>query len=170
MLKKFNILLILSLLLTSCGLYKYTDQRNQPSSGLEKAKQNIKEGKGVGVSGLIKGARSSTYEFSTSNPMWRASLEILDFIPLATVDYSGGIIITDWYSSEDVNDPNKSELKITVRFLNNEIRSDSFKIIVHQRKCKNLNNCKINEIDSKIKEELVKSILTKAATYQSSKK
>ncbi len=34
--------------------------------------------------------------------LWRASLEILDFIPLTTVDYSGGIIITDWY-----NDKNK---------------------------------------------------------------
>ena len=58
---------------------------------------------------------STNYEFSTSNPMWRASLEVLDFLPLATVDYSGGVIISDWYTD---NDPNEA-LKITVRFLDN---------------------------------------------------
>jgi hypothetical protein len=68
---------------------------------------------------------------ATSNPMWRASLEILDFLPLTTVDYSGGIIITDWYSDNGNND----SIKITVRFLSNEIRSDNLKIIVHKKNC-----------------------------------
>ena len=65
--------------------------------------------------------------------MWRASLEIIDFIPLTTVDYSGGIIITDWYSD---NQNFNESIKITLRFLSNEIRSDSIKIIVHNKKCK----------------------------------
>ena len=99
--------------------------------------------------------------------MWRASLEILDFLPLTTVDYSGGIIITDWYSSDTGN--NNSQIKITVRFLDNQIRSDSFKVIVHQKICKS-NNCQINEIDSKIKEELIKSILAKATIFENTNK
>ncbi len=83
-------------------------------------------------------------------------------MPLTTVDYSGGIIITDWYS--DSSNSNDS-IKITVRFLSNEIQSNSVKIIVHNKKCKTNENCSINEIDSKIKYELQRSILTKAAQY-----
>ena len=95
--------------------------------------------------------------------MWRASLEVLDFIPLTTVDYSGGMIITDWYS-EGLNSNNES-LKITVRFLSNEIRSDSLKIIVHKKNCKTDLNCKISLLSqtSNIKSELHSVILKKAA-------
>ena len=91
--------------------------------------------------------------------MWRASLELLDFLPLTTVNYSGGIIITDWYSENNSNE----SLKITVRFLSNEIRSNSLKIIVHQKNCTSLNQCTIKELNSSIKQELAKSILNKAA-------
>ena len=84
-------------------------------------------------------------------------------MPLSTVDYSGGIIITDWYS--DSNNFNES-IKITVRFLSNEIASNSIKIIVHNKKCKTTENCTVNEIDSKIKLELQRTILAKAAQYE----
>ena len=90
-----------------------------PDTAKERARKNIEEGRGVSVGGLVKGRMgSTTYEFSTSNPMWRASLETLDFLPLTTVDYSGGVIITDWYS-ENQNEA----IKVTIRFLSNEIRS-----------------------------------------------
>ena len=162
--KKFNLLIVFLLIsLNSCGIYKYTDQRNQPSSGLEKARKNIEEGKGIGIKGLIRGGKT-TYEFSTSNPMWRASLELLDFLPLSTVDYSGGLIISDWYS--DSNNFSNESIKITLRFLSNEISSNSLKIIVHQKICDKNNICKTNLIESKIAEELARSILTKAATLE----
>ena len=86
--------------------------------------------------------------FASANELWRASLDTLDFMPLSSVNYSGGIIITDWYS--DASNSNES-IKITIRFLSNEIQSNSIKIIVHNKKCKNTESCKINEIDSKIK-------------------
>ena len=109
------------------------------------------------------GNKSTTYQFSTSNPLWRASLEIIDFMPLTTVDYSGGIIITDWYSdSQDLGE----SIKITLRFLSNKIRSDSLKIIVHNKKCKSNQNCQINEINSNIKFELQRSILSKAVKLE----
>lgn len=106
------------------------------------------------MSGLFKGG-STNYEFSSSNPMWRASLEILDFLPFTVVDYSGGMLVTDWYSDE-VN--SKNSLKITLRFLSNEIQTNSLKIIVHQKKCSTNANCSIKILDSKIKEELLVSI------------
>ena len=109
------------------------------------------------------GGRGTTYEFSTSNPMWRASLEILDFLPFSTVDYSGGMIITDWYSENNSNDA----IKITVRFLANEVRSDSLKISVHKKECKSNMNCQTNLLkNSTIGNELRTSIIRKAAILE----
>ena len=75
--------------------------------------------------------KDTTYEFSTSNPMWRASLETLDFLPLTTVDYSGGMIITDWYYDDTSN--SQDAIKISLRFLGNDIRSENLKVIVHKK-------------------------------------
>ena len=138
-------------------------EKGTPVNAFERARKNVEEGRGVSLKGAVSGRRGTTYEFSTSNPLWRATLETLDFMPLTTVDYSGGIIITDWYSdSGNANDA----IKITLRFLSNEIQSNSIKVIVHNKKCNSNNNCKINEIDSNIKFELQKSILAKAAMLE----
>ena len=113
---------------TSCkGIYKKVDAREVPISGPERAKKNVREGRGVGLGQIMKGGKGTTYEFSTSNPMWRATLDILDFIPLSTVDYSGGVIISDWYTDDTNKD---KELKITVRFLSNVVQSNSLKVTV----------------------------------------
>ena len=100
------------------------DTRKVPISGPERAKKNVKEGRGVSLGGMIGGNRSTNYEFSTSNPMWRATLDILDFLPLSTVDYSGGVIISDWYTD---NSNSGQALKITVRFLSNTVQTNSLK-------------------------------------------
>ena len=154
--------------LNSCGkkIFKKVDAQKTPINAIERAKKNVAEGRGVSLKGLTKNRRGTNYEFSTSNPMWRATLETLDFLPLSNVDYSGGMIITDWYSDTNSDD----SIKITVRFLSNEIRSDSLKIIIHNKKCQNNQNCKITESDSKIKEELQRSILAKAITLEKAKK
>ena len=161
----FSIVLII--ILASCSVPEFAKpkkvSRNVPINAKERAEQNVREGRGVSLKGMIGGNRSTNYEFSTSNPMWRASLEIIDFMPLTTVDYSGGIIITDWYSDGQNYD---ESIKITVRFLSNEIRSDSIKIIVHKKKCKTNQNCAVNEIDTSIKFELQQSILKKAALLE----
>ena len=162
---KIALIIIIFTNLSGCGGMfkpKKVDTRDVPQNAMERAKKNIKEGRGVSLGSLGKGGKTS-YEFSTSNPMWRASLEILDFLPLLTVDYSGGMIITDWYN--DTNNINES-IKITVRFLSNEIQTNSLKVIVHKKSCNNSNNCKINKIDSKIQEELIRSILTKASVLE----
>ena len=140
---------------------------NTPVNADERARKNIEEGRGISLKGAMNRNKGTTFQFSSSNPLWRASLETIDFMPLATVDYSGGIIITDWYT--DTSNPNEA-IKITLRFLSNEIRSNSIKVIVHNKKCSPAQNCTISEIDSKIKFELQKSILSKASLLEKQSK
>ena len=159
------ILFLFFVFLSNCGLYKKVDS-SVPIQGEERARKNIEEGKGVNIKSMIGGGKTN-YEFSSSNPMWRASLEILDFLPLTTVDYSGGILITDWYNNSDKQN---EAIKITVRFLNNEIASNNIKIVVHKKVCETAIKCQVSESNSIIKEELKKSILKKAALLESQSK
>ena len=160
-------LLIILLMLTACN-YSKVDQRKAPDGSKAKARKNLEEGKGVSLSRLGKNLGKTSYEFSTSNPMWRASLETLDFLPLTTVDYSGGVIITDWYSD---NNGSKESLKITVRFLSNEIRSESIKIIIHKKNCVTSENCVTNLLsDNLIMNELRSTILRKASLFEKASK
>ena len=144
----------------SCGGFKKVDTRKVPISGIERAKKNVKEGRGVGLGSMIgKGQGSTNYEFSTSNPMWRATLDILDFLPLSTVDYSGGVIISDWYTDNSNKD---QALKITVRFLSNTVQTNSIKVTVHRKKCSVNQTCNVELFKSRIQEELIASILKEA--------
>ena len=111
----------------------------------------------------MQGSRNTTYQFASSNPMWRATLEILDFLPLANVDYSGGIITTDWYNEGTASD---ESIKITVRFLTNEIRSDGIRIIVHKKRCNIQQKCTVRKISSTLEQELQIAILKKAILFE----
>ena len=126
-------------MITSCGkdVFKKVDTRKTPIKGIERAKKNIEEGRGAGLGDLLGRSGNTNYEFSTANPMWRATLETLDFLPLTTVDYSGGTVITDWYSENNSNE----SIKITVRFLSNEIRADGINVIIHKKVCDEKNKC-----------------------------
>ena len=142
------------------NLKKLIQEKRQLMLQIVQEKILMKEG--VPLLKDLIGGGGTNYEFSTSNPMWRASLEILDFLPLTTVDYSGGIIITDWYTE----DTSSNSIKISVRFLDNEIRADSLKIIVHKKDCSSNNNCKVNLLStSTIGKELRTAIVTKAAEF-----
>ena len=167
---KFKISLIIiflsSFLLTSCNYLKSTNSDTAGMTAEEKRRKNIDQGRGAGL-GNIMNRGNTNYEFSSSNPLWRASLATLDFMPMNTVDYSGGMIITGWYNDGS----NDDSIKITVRFLSNEIRSDSLKIILHSKKCSPNNNCKVSLLNSsKIHEELHSVILKKAAILEKDSK
>ena len=166
--KKILVFTFILSLTASCGLYKKVDQREMPDTAKAKARKNVDEGRGVGLAGIMKNRRGGNFEFSSSNPMWRATLQTLDFLPLTTVDYSGGMIITDWYSD---GSNQKESIKITVRFLSNEIRSESLRIIVHKKVCSASAVCSINLIQtSKIRDELNTVILRKAALIEKQNK
>ena len=159
-------LLSLASIVVSCGPLKpkYTDLRKIPGDPKLKRERNIKEGRGFRAMGMLDKKGSGSFEFASSNEMWRATLDLLDFTPLSNVDYSGGIIITDWFSESSDQDP----IKITVRFLSNEIRADGLKITIHKKICKKIDNddCKIEKIDSTLGQEIKLAILKKAATME----
>ena len=149
--------------LASCGIWDPADARKVSPNSKERVKKNLEEGKGFSLKGLASGKGGTNYQFASSNPMWRATLEILDFLPLANVDYSGGIITTDWYNEGTTSD---ESIKITVRFLTNEIRSDGIRIIVHKKRCNIQNKCTVKKISSALEHELQVAILRKAVVFE----
>ena len=167
--KKLISCFIIFFALSSCakeGFFKTGDARKNPPDPRERVKKNIEEGRGFRLSD-IGSRKGGDFEFASSNELWRASLDILDFMPLTSANYSGGIIITDWYSEEDSSN---DSIKITIRFLSNEIRSDAVDIDIFYKNCNSVNNCSISKKDGPLKKELTRKILSKATVYQKQNK
>ena len=166
-LKKSILILLSTLILLSqsaCNALKpkKVSAKDFPPDPRKRVEKNIEEGRGFRLMGGSN--RGTNYEFASANPLWRATLDTLDFMPLASANYSGGIVITDWYSEN--NSPNES-VKISVRFLTNEIRSDALDINVYLKKCDdNSSNCSISKNNNDLVADLNLSILKKATKYQ----
>ena len=166
--KSFNYLKIFTvfvsvLFVTSCGIYSPSDARKVSPNVEERIQKNIEEGQGIRF-GLGQGSKDMHFEFSSSNELWRASLDILDFIPLSNVDYSGGIIITDWYNEGTASN---EAIKITIRFLSNEIRADGLDVVIHKRICQGTSvSCKVTKYSSGLEDEIKLAILKKATILQ----
>jgi len=162
-LKILRYLLIIVIVSSSISGCKKIDWDGEfEPDGKKRARKNVQEGKGFGTGGLFKRKKGGNFEFASSNELWRASLDTLDFMSFSNVDYSGGLIITDWYSESE----NNQSIKITVRFLSNEIRADGLKVSLHQRICGSNNSCSIKEVKSSLNEEIKDKILRKAALYK----
>ena len=111
--------------------------------------------------------KGGDFLFASANELWKASLDTLDFMPLSSVNYSGGIIITDWYSDgENINE----SVKISIRFLTNEVRADALDVKIFYKNCNQVANCKITQKTGILIAELKKEILSKAAIYKKAKK
>ena len=160
-----SIFLVLTALifLTSCEALKYrpVDAKEYPPEPEKRVKKNLEEGKGFRLFG-DDDKKGGNFEFASSNPLWRAALETIDFLPLMSANYSGGIIISDWYSGNS----NNESIKITIRFLSNEIRADALEIKLFTKKCGIQSNCKITENNGKIVKDIKKKILKEAAIYE----
>ena len=154
----------LTIFLASCQLAKMGgDAKENPPDPRERVKKNLEEGKGFRLNNMFGKPKGGDFEFASSNELWKASLDTIDFIPLASVNYSGGIIITDWYSTDN----NSNEMiKISIRFLTNEIRSDALDIKVFTKICDALNKCVVNEKSENLIVELKNEILKKAVIYE----
>ena len=166
-LKNLIFFVLISLFLFSCKAIKNlpgADARKYPYDEKERVKKNLEEGRGFRLNKATIGGMTGggAFDFASSNELWKASLDVIDFMPLSSVNYSGGIIITDWYSENQ--NPNES-IKITIRFLTNEVRSDALSIKVFYRKCETMNNCSVSEQKGNLSTELTKQILKKAAVY-----
>ena len=150
--------------MTSCVIYKYSPVKEDDYDVEKRVKRNIEEGKGISF-GKIRN-KGGTFDFASSNELLRASIETLDFVTFANASYSGGILITDWFNSNSEEDiKNNRDLKITIRFLSNEIRADGLIIIIHERICPNSNatSCSITKIKSNIESEIKLAILKRAS-------
>jgi hypothetical protein len=167
-LKIIFILILSSILLNSCGgKIPGADARKYPDDPKKRVQKNIEEGRSFRVMDFGKGSSAGVFEFASSNELWRASLDIIDFMPLTSVNYSGGIIVTDWYST---NKSSNESIKISIRFLSNEIRADALDIKVFNKKCLSQINCVISEKNGNIPIELKEKILKTAAIYEKEKK
>ena len=156
---------IFAFFLSACNGKKFgADARKFPADPAKRIENNLAEGRGFKLNDAFKNQRGGVFDFASSNSLWRASLDIIDFMPLSSVNYSGGIIITDWYSES--NSQNES-IKISIRFKTNEIRSDALDIKIFNRKClDNLFSCKITETEGVLVTELKREILKKATIYK----
>ena len=154
---------IISLLVSGCGGKWGADARKVSPDPKQRVKKNLEEGKGFRLNDMGKQKSGTTYEFASSNELWRASLDVIDFMPLTTANYNGGIIVTDWYSEDQQEG---ESIKVSIRFLTNEVRADALLVKVFYKKCKTVLDCEITETDGKIKDELTKSILKQAAIYK----
>ena len=156
--------LIFSLiLLNSCGIYRPVDAREYPPDPKLRVKKNLEEGRGFRLMGSDK--KGGVFDFASSNELWRASLDTIDFMPLVSANYSGGIIITDWY-----NEGGGESVKITIRFLSNEVRVDALSVKVFTKQCGASIDCQISENEGSLPSELKKNILKKAAIYEKQNK
>ena len=149
--------------LNSCGLYRPTDARKVPPNASDRVKKNQEEGKGMRFGSLLGKNQGGDFQFASSNPMWRATIEVLDFVPLTNVDYGGGIIVTDWYG--DSASTNES-IKIMVQFLSNEIRSDGIKINIYKKDCLSIGSCQTQILQTELNAEIKLAILKKAASLK----
>ena len=171
--KLIAFLAIIGVFLSGCnGKFPGADARKFPADPEKRVEQNIREGRGFTINDQFNKSfgqsKGGVFDFANSNGLWRASLDVIDFMPLSSVNYSGGIIITDWYSEN--NNQNES-IKISIRFMSNEIRSDALNIKIFNRKClNNLLNCKITENQGVLVTELKKEILKKAKKYENQDK
>ena len=149
--------ILLFLILNSCGSFSDIDwSKPAEPSGKKRARENVKEGRGIMFGG---GSKETNFLFASSNPLWRASLETIDFMSLSSVDYAGGLIITDWYSEGS----SAEAVKITITFLSNEIRSDGLIIDVRKRNCNQNNQCVVKKIESDLNTKIKDKILRRAA-------
>ncbi len=162
-LNKILLSILLVLILNSCGgKLPGSDAKKYPPNPKERVKNNLEQGKGFRLDTAFKGSGGGNFEFASSNELWRASLDVIDFMPLTSANYSGGIIITDWYSEKQSEN---ESIKITIRFLSNEVRSDALDIKIFHKICDQNFKCVVKEKKSALNIELQKEILKQAAIY-----
>lgn len=156
--KNLVLSIFLFFFITSCGIYKKSDARKVSPDPKQRVKENMEKGKGFRINNIGKG-NNGNFQFASSNEMWRATLDVLDFAPLGNVDYSGGLIITDWFNES--TEPRNS-LKITVRFLTTEIRADGLVVTLHKKNCNKDLECTVKKYKSKTSNEIKLAILKRA--------
>ena len=163
-------LLLLTFSGCSNNIFRRADVKDTPINVNDRVKKNIEEGRGIRFGkGSLSGG-GGTFDFASSNELWRASMDVLDFVPFSNASYSGGVLITEWFDGNSNDKNEKRDLKITVRFLTNEIRADALDINIHERRCQsNGTGCSVNKITSELEPKIKLAILKRAANLEKNK-
>jgi len=159
--RTFLHLLILSLILNNCSSKKDEDSRGkvfEPNADVRAREYADKNP--INIFG--KDTKQTTFDFASSNPLWRATLKTLDFLPLMSTDYSGGVINYDWYSEQGFSN---EEIKVSVRFLGTDLRSESIQVISFKRKC-NQAGCQTIKLGDNFSKEIKDNIINTARLYR----
>ena len=163
---KYSIFIIVFLIIGCSKTDPVTGEKVIIDPSAERRAAKVRD-EGGGIFGDInkigKSGGGSTFEFATSNVLWRATLKSLDFLPLANVDYVGGIIVYDWYS--DDRNP-QEQIKVSIQFLSNELRTDAIKINANKRVCDSSNKCQNLSVDKKFSDSIKENIITLARSLK----
>jgi hypothetical protein len=162
LIKYIGLLAFLGILSNCSKVDPITNEKVMEIDPVKRARENAASSGGL-FGDIGKQKSSTNFEFASSNVLWRATLKSLDFLPLINADYSGGIIIYDWYSQ--TNNP-KEQIKISIQFLNNELRSDSIKITAHKKICETIERCSNSTLDQKFANSIKDSIIASARTLK----
>lgn len=118
-----------------------------------------------GKGGLFSAGKNKTADYSgqsgigVNTYLWRAALDTVSFMPLASADPFGGVILTDWYSPEAT--PNE-RLKLNVFILDRELRSDGVQVKVFRQVRKKGGSWNDAEVAPETAAQLEDTILTRA--------
>ena len=164
-----------ALSLAACGgdpnAVKENDARNGTKSATERdmnqglGGKNREEGTLFGPGGIF-GAKEKKEDNSGGSGvavnayLWRASLDTINFIPLASADPFGGVIITDWYTPAET--PNE-RMKVQVTILDRELRADGVRVAVFKQQTSPKGGAWVDaQVDPRTNIDIENAILTRA--------
>jgi hypothetical protein len=159
---KLTFSLIILIILSSCSSNPFkSSKKDKPNEELTQKKKravfNVREKINSNESGIVFGGKKKD-NFGKQNIMWVATLEVLNFLPINSLDYNGGLISTDWYSNENSNE----SIKINVSFLSPEIKTSSVEVKAFKKICTNSTSCKViptsKTFNSKIKDQIFEQV------------
>lgn len=125
MLFKATLFMVAALALSACSMFRADDG----PAGQSRADDNRDRG-GVSIFGGGSGGREQGAAIGVNSYLWRASLDTLAFMPLASADPYGGVIITDWYT--DPAAPTE-RFKATVYILDTRLRADALNVSIFRQ-------------------------------------
>jgi hypothetical protein len=158
---KFIIILILAIFLNGCKSFDEKDEFGKKKRIEPNVRKKIEAAEG----GIFTSGKNKDL-LGTNNPMWKATLSVLDFTPLTTASYNGGIIVTDWYTQPG----SKESIKISVVFLSNEISTNSIEVKSYKKVCDTNNNCNNSLMSENFNFQIKQKILREVKNFEKSNK
>lgn len=161
-------LIIIALLsTTSCGIFDKKENKDESLKKEERFEPNVfkRSENSVGRGTTLFGGGKKAAEFAADSVIWQASLKAMEDIPLSQVNYTGGVIISDWYSSGSSNE----SIKISVFIKSARLETTSVEVKSFKKTCEN-DTCKTIPLQDSFNNSIKDKILARARTISLEKK